>query len=111
MGYVASGTSRPEKDFVSFQYDPKDAVETKIERDSFTHEEAIEKAMQYDDLKRRFDELHKNFMVMSNALLKKGYKGDTESDSIPLLTQRSTPVNQEVSEESQDNNGDKTLNG
>jgi len=111
VGYVVPGALRPEKDFVSFQYDPTDAVETKIERDGFTHEEAIEKAMQYDDLKRKFDELHKNFLVMSNALLKKGYKGDSESDS----TQRSTPINQEVTatgkDEFQDNNGDKTLNG
>jgi len=106
-----------EKDFVSFQYDPMDVVETKIDKDSFTHEEAIEKAMQYDDLKKKFDDLHKNFMVMSSALLKKGYKGDNDPEPNPSSSQsqRSSPPIQEPlcengKEEIQEN-GDKTLNG
>jgi len=102
-----------EKDYVNFQYDPMDAVETRIESDSFTHEEAIEKAMQYDELKKKFDELHKNFMRMSNALLKKGYKGHNE-DIMPTPQRLTSPVHVESEmgkDESQENNGDKTLNG
>jgi hypothetical protein len=116
QGYPGIAPSRVEKDFVSFQYDPSDAVDTKIDKDSFTHEEAIEKAMQYDNLKKKFDELHKNFMTMSTALLKKGYKGDDDPEPAPTLSQsqRSSPPIQEPSEngkEEPQENGDKTLNG
>jgi len=116
QGYPGMAAPRIEKEFVSFQYDPSDAVDTKLDKDSFTHEEAIEKAMQYDNLKKKFDELHKNFMTMSNALLKKGYRGDDDPEPAPTpsQSQRSSPPVQEPSEngkEEPQENGDKTLNG
>jgi len=111
----STGTaSRVENEFVSFQYDPQDAVEPIIDKDSFSHEEAIEKAMQYDNLKKKFDELHKNFMNLSSALLKKGFRGDDDPEPSPTPPQSSSPLTQEPSENAQEEspeNGDKTLNG
>jgi len=111
----STGTaSSVEREFVSFQYDPKDAIEPVIDKDSFTHEEAIEKAMQYDNLKKKFDELHKNFMNLSSALLKKGFRGDDDPEPTPTPPQSSSPPTQEPSENAREEfpeSGDKTLNG